>query len=567
MWFYFFQSSSPWDLHKIIFDIIVELRPWTLTQWFLLTTISMTLTTYLNVSFFSTITINVAQGLKYLFLLMIFENISSYCLLKQGSAKKIFVLDFLKHFQTKLNQRILSANWIKIKLSDQVEIRRKMEEASASIQFLMEDLINHLQAFSKLILTIITVFYICPLATILIGIVYACFYHFYLNKQSKNLLDIKLKTIEKYDKLQSKYSRANANMFEYVIHHEKDKIVQITNELKVDIEKRWFELDYLYDYLSLKEDILGKLCTFITIIIYYTLNGMNTFIIPLYHYLSTLTGSIHELLIAYIGWLRLKKDYDLVKPILEEYDERINVEQIDLKYEFQIQDLSFQYKGTRETFHLQLDGSLSFKKGEVILITGKSGSGKSTFYDILNGSIPMNDYSAKIQIDNEQQSTTLHSIEKCRTMVLQDSDMDYRSTIYSMVTDIDEDEVNKNRTPELDSLVWEFLRLVQIDDFIRDELNGDLDEAMENKLSGGQKMRLLLARALYRAHNRNSSLLILDEPDKGLPAEITLTIIDNIMKWYRSKGILFLTLHTERAHMLNFDQTLHIDQGIITKIK
>ncbi|CAF4427860.1 unnamed protein product, partial [Adineta steineri] len=157
--------------------------------------------------------------------------------------------------------------------------------------------------------------------------------------------------------------------------HEKDKIVQITNELKVDIEKRWFELDYLYDYLSLKVDILGKLCTFITIIIYYTLNGMNTFIIPLYHYLSTLTGSIHELLIAYIGWLRMKKDYDLVKPILEEYDERINVEQIDLKYEFQIQDLSFQYKGTRETFHLQLDGSLSFKKGEVILITGKSGSG------------------------------------------------------------------------------------------------------------------------------------------------------------------------------------------------
>ncbi|CAF1456959.1 unnamed protein product [Adineta steineri] len=152
-------------------------------------------------------------------------------------------------------------------------------------------------------------------------------------------------------------------------------------------------------------------------------------------------------------------------------------------------------------------------------------------------------------------------------MVLQDSDMDYRSTIYSMVTDIDEDEVNKNRTPELDSLVWEFLRLVQIDDFIRDELNGDLDGAMENKLSGGQKMRLLLARALYRAHNRNSSLLILDEPDKGLPAEITVTIIDNIMKWYRSKGILFLTLHTERAHMLNFDQTLHIDQGIITKIK
>jgi len=177
----------------------------------------------------------------------------------------------------------------------------------------------------------------------------------------------------------------------------------------------------------------------------------------------------------------------------------------------------------------------------------------------------MNDYSAKIQIDNE--TTTLHSIEKCRTMVLQDSNMDYRSTIYSMITDIDEDKVKQQRTPELDLLVWNFLNLVQIDDFVRDKLNSDLNQAIENKLSGGQKTPLLLARALYRAHSHNSSLLILDEPDKGLPAETTITIIDNIMKWYRSKGILFLTLHTEQAHILNFDQILHIEQGFITKIK
>jgi ABC-type transport system involved in cytochrome bd biosynthesis fused ATPase/permease subunit len=567
MWSHFFENSSKWALHKIIFDIIIVLRPYTLIQWFLLTVASMTLTTYLNVSFFSTITININQGLKYLFLLIIFENVTSYCLLKQSLAKKTFVLDFLKHFRTKLNERILSANWIKIKLSDQEEVRRKIEEATSSIQYLVEEFIEQLREISKFITTIITIFYICPIATILIGIVYVCFYRFHLNKQSNDLLDIKLKMIEKHDKLYSKYSRANANMFEYVIHHEKNNIINVTNELKTDMEKQWFLIDYLYDYLSFKEDILGKLCTFITIVIYYKLNGINTFIIPLYHYLSTLTDSIHTLLVAYIRCLRLKKDYDLIKPILEEYDERINVEQIDLRYEFQIQDLSFQYMGTRETFHLQLNGSLTFKMGETILITGKSGAGKSTFYDILNGSISMNDYSAKIQIDYKQESTTLHSIEKCRTMVLQDSDMDYRSTIYSMITDTDEDEVKQQRTPELELLVWDFLHLVQIDDFVRDELNSDLDQAIENKLSGGQKTRMLLARALYRAHNRNSSLLILDEPDKGLPAETTVTIIENIMKWYRSKGILFLTLHTERAHILNFNQILHIEQGSITKIK
>ena len=152
-------------------------------------------------------------------------------------------------------------------------------------------------------------------------------------------------------------------------------------------------------------------------------------------------------------------------------------------------------------------------------------------------------------------------------MVLQDSQMDYRSTIYSMITDIDEDDVTKERTPELDVQVWKFLELVQIDEFVRKELEGNLDEAMENKLSGGQKTRLLLARALFRAEQRKSPLLILDEPDKGLPAETTVSIIENIMKWYRCRGILFLTLHTERAHALDFDQVLHVEDGVIRKIK
>ncbi len=130
--------------------------------------------------------------------------------------------------------------------------------------------------------------------------------------------------LEKHAKLHSKYSRANANMFEYVIHHEKNNIIDVTNELKIDMEKQWFLLDYLYEHLSFKEDILGKSCIFMTIVIYYTLNGINIFIIPLYHY---------------------------------------------------IRNLSFQYREARETFHLRLDSSLTFEMGETILVTGKSGAG------------------------------------------------------------------------------------------------------------------------------------------------------------------------------------------------
>ncbi len=209
---FFFSNSSEWSLFHIMFEIIMILRPFNFIQWFMLSVISMTLTTYFNVSFFSTITIDVDQGLKYLILLILFENITSYCLLKQSLAKNTFVLDFLKYFQTKLNQRILSTDWIKIKLSDQVEIQRKIDDASNSVGYLIEDLINQLKEISKFLMTIITIFYICPIATILIVMVYLCFYQFYLKKENAHLLDLKIKIIEKNDKLYSKDSRVNSNM-------------------------------------------------------------------------------------------------------------------------------------------------------------------------------------------------------------------------------------------------------------------------------------------------------------------------------------------------------------------
>jgi ABC-type multidrug transport system fused ATPase/permease subunit len=335
----------------------------------------MTITTYLNVSFFTTITHDINQGLNHLIMLIISEIIVSYCKMKQSYARQVFFLDFLKHFQTKLNQRIFGASWLRIKLSDQVEIRRKIEVASTSIQRLVEVCIDQLKEISTFIITIVTIFYICPIATILIGIIHVCFYRLHLNRRSDELLELRLKMIERYDKLQSKYSRTNSNMLEYVIHHEKNELINVTTALKIDMESQWLTFDHMYTELSFQEDMVGKLCTFISIAIYSMLNGVNPAIIPLYHYLSTLTNSIHGMLVACIRCSRLRKDYDLIEPILEEYDERINVEQIELKFSFQIQDLSYQYEGKRQAFQLRLNGMLTFRMGQSILVTGKSGAG------------------------------------------------------------------------------------------------------------------------------------------------------------------------------------------------
>ncbi len=370
------RNLSRWSLQKIIVDIIIITKPFEWFRWFLLTTSLMALSTYLNVLFFSTITVNITRGLQILALLIVFENATAYCRLQQNLANKTFIYDFIKHFQTMLNERILSTNWIKIKLSDQVEIRRKIEQASTSVQTMIELFFCQLPRLLTFIMTIVTIFYLCPVATIVIAIAYVGSYRLYLSKKSNDLLALKLKYTDVHIKLNSKYSRANENMFEYVIHHEKKKIIDITNELRIEMEKKWSVINYLYDRLSFEENVVGHLCTFSTLLIYVASNGTNVFIIPLYHYLKTFTSSIDDILIFHIHYLRFIEDYVAIIPILEEYEERVNVEQVDLKNEIQIEDLSFKYKNARELFHLKLDGLLTFKVGQTILVKGKSGAGK-----------------------------------------------------------------------------------------------------------------------------------------------------------------------------------------------
>ncbi|CAF3427431.1 unnamed protein product, partial [Rotaria sp. Silwood2] len=99
------------------------------------------------------------------------------------------------------------------------------------------------------------------------------------------------------------------------------------------------------------------------------------------------------------------------------------------------------------------------------------------------------------------------------------------------------------------------------------DLGGQLYHPLENRLSCGQKTRLMLARALNQAQQHQSQILILDKPDRGLPSETTFRIMSNIGRWFKPKGILFITLHNDRVRERLFvDHLLHIDHGHIRSV-
>ena len=102
-------------------------------------------------------------------------------------------------------------------------------------------------------------------------------------------------------------------------------------------------------------------------------------------------------------------------------------------------------------------------------------------------------------------------------------------------------------------------RVACIDGFIN-SLNDKYNHVIGEKgikISGGQRQRLGIARALYK----NSNILILDEATNALDQETESKVIDSIKSF---KKDLTLIMVTHRLSTLeSFDRSIEIKNGII----
>ncbi|CAF4063041.1 unnamed protein product [Rotaria sp. Silwood2] len=485
------------------------------------------------------------------------------------------MLEFIPRFHGLIYTRLLNTEWHRLKLADHEQMQRKVDQACNSIKLLIENIIEETRGVWNLIMAILTVTMLCPWHTTLSFIlVYKAFFLGYVRQHGGELLKLRTESNKTSEQLHQRHSLVAGRILDYVLHCEQTAMITNTASFKVALERLWYTVDYAANRLSFVEELLGKTCTLIVISVV-LIHTTNTplMVIPVCHYLSSLVNQLDTTNQSMIRYTRLIKEYDLIVPMLNECEPRLEAPQFAMRRSLTIHTLHFAYENhtkQRTRFELKLSQPLIFQNGEVVLVTGNSGAGterKSTFYDILSGCISSQRYHARITIDGiTELPNEFHNIESLRTFVLQDTQMDFSSSIYTMITDC-ENDYQQAISQEDEERIWYFLRLVEIDSFVQENFDGQLDRPVENQLSGGQKTRLMLARALNRAQQRQSRILILDEPDQGLPSETTFRIMPNIVRWFKSKGILFLTLHNDRVRERLFvDHLLHIDHGHIQSI-
>ena len=165
--------------------------------------------------------------------------------------------------------------------------------------------------------------------------------------------------------------------------------------------------------------------------------------------------------------------------------------------------------------------TFSIKGGSTIALVGKSGSGKSSFINLIPRFYNVSE--GKISIDEQNiNEVNLSSLRKEIALVSQE-------------TVLFDDTVEANiRYGRLDASKEEVLaasKNAAADEFIRELPNGYSTIIGENgvKLSGGQKQRISIARAMLK----NSSIILLDEATSALDSESETKIkyaIDNLIK-------------------------------------
>lgn len=219
--------------------------------------------------------------------------------------------------------------------------------------------------------------------------------------------------------------------------------------------------------------------------------------------------------------------------------------------DIKLQSLSFQYEGPSSPFVLH-DVNIYIPAGKMTAIVGSSGSGKTTlmrlllkFYEPSMGSvlvegIPLLNISPK------------EWRNQCG-VVMQDGYIFSETIARNIATS--EESIDRNRLEEA-------LKIANIKDYVDSlpQKENTMIGSMGNGISGGQRQRLLIARAVYKRPN----YIFFDEATSSLDTENENLIQKRLKDFFKDRTVVVI------AHRLstvkNADQIIVLQEGRVVEI-
>lgn len=221
----------------------------------------------------------------------------------------------------------------------------------------------------------------------------------------------------------------------------------------------------------------------------------------------------------------------------------------------EIIDTSFSYKGKDNNNGIK-NVNLTIKKGECILLCGKSGCGKTTITRLINGLIPkfyIGDLKGSIMIDGEDVTQIpMYELAKKVGSVFQNP----RTQFFNVDTD---SEIAFG----LENMSYPYEEIVSTVEKTKEDLN--LEKLMGRsifKLSGGEKQKV----ALGSIYAMSPDIYVLDEPSSNLDVATTMEL-SNIIAMLKKQGKTIIIAEHRLYYLMNsIDRVIYMDSGEIKKI-
>lgn len=230
-------------------------------------------------------------------------------------------------------------------------------------------------------------------------------------------------------------------------------------------------------------------------------------------------------------------------------DQKLETEEIISFKNIKIKDLSFCYQKDENILD-QIN--LDIKKGEKIGLIGKTGSGKTTFVDLILGLIKPT--KGEITIDERNINTFDRSWKNILGYVPQETflldDTIRNNIVFDNKIKVDEKALNLA------------IKNSEVDEFLKD--NNDLNLNIGERgitLSGGQKQRIGIARALYK----KPQIIIFDESTSSLDVKTEKKIMDSIYNLDKTKTLIIIS-HRDST-LLKCDKIFEIKSKKLIQIK
>lgn len=195
--------------------------------------------------------------------------------------------------------------------------------------------------------------------------------------------------------------------------------------------------------------------------------------------------------------------------------------------------------------------NLIVKKGEVISIIGKSGSGKSTFLKCLNRLEEIN--GGEILFDNKNINNYPISILRQKIgLVSQDYNLFEHLTVFENLI-IGLIKIKNYSQTKSEKMTLDILKKIDL---------LDKKDKFPDELSGGQKQRVAIARTMLM----KPDIILLDEPTSALDKEFKESVLNLIAELIEENMTLIIVSHEEEFVKKVSDRVIELKNNKLKEV-